>query len=218
MPAHHTKIIVDEKVLLRQRVLVFLLTNGFLLLDSNMDISKEEYDYVLVRDGVAANQKLDNLNHGIDSIDALARDLGKYCNSLGRIKLDCNWNYLGQNQEREEYIRYLTTVFWQNQTEERLQELYNYSELVEFPHKIINYPNIIENIKIPADFFSQKTNDFVIKISDILSKWSLNPYLILVPEANFQWSISISGEKIVYGYTNKKENGDIWQKYFFKLF
>ncbi|NJL96669.1 hypothetical protein HC766_01995 [Candidatus Gracilibacteria bacterium] len=217
MPAHQTHLEVDERMLIRQRALVFLLSNGFLLIDNKRKLDDIGYDFVQIKDNIEAFQVLNEFADGVEFMEGMRKDLRKYSKSLGRIGLDFEWNYLGQNDERIMYIDYIERTFWCNQNNTQLQELVDFQSLVEQPWKLIRYHNLIEDFCIPADFFGSTTNGFVMKIQELLGNWRLNPFLILDTESNFQWAIHYEENMIIEGVIFKDKKSNIIHKYSFGL-
>jgi len=118
------------------------------------------------------------------------------------------WNYLGRNEEKQQYIEYLNTLFWQNQHEEALQNHPNYNQMLNNTWKIPLYANTLPfTVAHPCEFFSDKTTDFIQNLQKTMANWSINPYFLWQDEGSFQWSIQIGDLFLIQGAVWQTKDG-----------
>jgi hypothetical protein len=161
--------------------------------------------------------KIDNFQSGVDTVFELKKFLqNKFTKTIKESYF--NWNYLGQNEEREFYLNYLKDVFWENQYNENLQRMPNYKKILEKPWRIINYATDLDfEVKSQFEFFDEKTEDFMQNLQQVMKNWELNPFLINNDRGSFQWDIKIQNS---YGFEGCifSENKKLFQEIELKTF
>ncbi len=116
------------------------------------------------------------------------------------------WNYLGTSREKESFLGYLCKTFWQNQSDENLQKLENYRNILEHPWKVANYLSKLDwDVKPPVEFFADRTIDFFGNLEKQLGKWELDPYFIVNDRFTFHWQIENEERSLLGGVYSKND-------------
>lgn len=207
MPAHQEIILTEKQLLFWQGIWYFLGKKGYKIVPNSLAnfpkfLDLKEKSFVPDIPGFCV-QRINNLPESFEFLKELQQQI-KY---LVKEDINFEWNYLGKNDEKQQYLDYLEKLFWQNQTNNQLKKLENFQEILENPYKILNYSSIIEiDAKLPFDFFGEKTAIFLESLSKNLENWELTPNLIHNPKGSFQIKIDCDKHFLIQGYIYNQDN------------
>lgn len=136
--------------------------------------------------------------------------------NLNENKLKLEWNYLGNSVDRENYLLEVSKFFWQNQNEEVILGHSQFINWMEEPWQIINFAEDFAedfsedfannfaggnglNFPLAANYFSSNSLNLFDTLEKNLELGIFQPYLIISPQASFQFKISLQGKIVLSG-------------------
>lgn len=216
MPAHRKHFENNAAFQASQRTLQYFINNNFWLFVENQfahkDIEIQPKYIIASQKHFATKQIISSLEEGFDFITSLISKLNSTLKitTSEEIILQGEWNYLGQNHEREAYLQTIKDLFWIHQDKEELQNHSKFQEMMEHPWKLVTYGTDFDfALPNPSDYFEESTIQFVEKILHRLSNWEINPFLITNSESNFHWNIKLNHQTLIEGNITKSEEGEL---------
>ncbi len=216
MPAHRKHFEDNARFQAIQRTLQFFINHNFVLFLENQYATKDISDlpkYIIAKqDKFTTLQTINNLEEGFDFITTLLSKLNSTLklSTTETVKLQGEWNYLGQTQEREEYIQKINDLFWVHQDNENIQNHPKFQEMMESPWKLITHSTDFGfSLPNPSDSFEDSTIQFVEKIMLKLNNWEINPFLITNETSNFHWNIQLNNQSLIEGTFTKSDDGEL---------
>ena len=114
-------------------------------------------------------------------------------------KLVPEWNYLGKTEEKNRYLNYVNQIFWQYQTDWLEHATTNLADLLENSWRLLELNHGLP-ISPAISFLSDKSQTFLKQITNQLTQWEFNNYLINDAEGNFHWRIEIDKQIRLLGW------------------
>jgi hypothetical protein len=213
MPAHRKHFECTSTFLTKQQMVRFFLQNDFLLF---FDTQYKSSEIQGLSKRISTNTEIYRCYHELSSLQeafsfaiGLFTELKQYLSkNYPSDKISAEWNYLGQNDEREFYLSKVEEMFWMMQDKDSLQNHSNLAEMTESPWKLARYiPDLDFSIPSAADYFTSDTISFVDKMMNTLTDWELNPYFLANNTSNFHWNFTLNNISIISGTITKTEKG-----------
>ncbi len=214
MPAHKNKQISFD-LAFWQQIWLFFIELNFQILPPELAEYKEFLSaryFILSTTQGRVFVKSDTLENSLEVTTKLWQKIKKMA------KKDClaEWNYIGNKNEKNRYLKYLDYFFWINQNEEQIINREDYSECIAQTFKICKcIQDLNLEIRPAIDFMSPKSQEFLLKLQSILPDWELNNYLINDSEGNFHWQILANSSFLFEGWIFKSGKNFV-QKIVFK--
>lgn len=205
MPAHTPKNQNPEIISALQIFWRYFITKDFKLYPTSHSLPTRPNlpeSYLLLQPQILAYEPLTDLKQAIQTMEGL------YATAIKTDpKLTAQWSYLGQNNERSSYIKYIDEFFWQHQHLESLLLHPDYNQMLESPWKILTYANDLDlSPRIPTDFFNPQSLEFTEQLHKALSNWEFQPFLLLNPTGSLQWRIFYQNILLLDGCIYKQQN------------
>jgi hypothetical protein len=208
MPAHQAKTDAEKVIHFWQPLWRFLASQNFVVLPAGFEadqLAESSWFQPTTQGGmVQAEAK------SFESALQLAMNLKQILKREGRAVL-AEWNYLGNFQEKEKYLAYLSRYFWEHQNEESLISKPDYAILIADNFRICKYaedPDI--QLRPPVEFMSERSREFLLKLESSLSQWDLNSFLLNDGWGNFHWTMLASQAYLLEGSIAK--NADCFKQ------
>ncbi len=204
MPVHQNPPASLSQILFWQPLYRFLSTRQFVICPFELPM-ETSLDKVLTftKKGGRIREVCGSLEQALDLALKIRRALLESSDeSIGE------WNYLGNSQEKEAYLRYLDQFFWRHQNQESLVARPDYPELIAETFKISKCVSDLDlDLLAAIEKMSDKSREFLTRLEGSLKGWELNPYLINDSLGNFHWSLLVGGEYLLEGSICKEPQG-----------
>ncbi len=206
MPAHKPTSVNLEPVFFWQPHWKFLLDIGFVLLPSELDdshLTVNEVNYFCQSsDGGKVVQICSKLEEALGLASGLVNK-NKKPNTIS-----VEWNYLGNNQEKNRYLEYLNRQFWLNQSEESLIARSDYGLLIAENFRIGKVlVGLGYQVCSPVELMSERSLRFLLQLDNTLRDWILDPFLVNDAKGNFHWRVVFKGGYFASGSISKDADG-----------
>lgn len=188
MPAHTKKANIAKDIILWQKFWNYFLNLSTPLFPSKKSIPNEYTgDYLVLSPYTSISKSIPSLKHFVSIILDIQLLLSQHTST----PIQSQWNYLGLNNERSNFINYISNLFWTHQSE--FSSYSEYNSYVQSPWLCLNLLPLIGTIshKIPSDGFSKKSLEFVTTLSGELVSFEFNPYLIFCDNAGLQVCLTL---------------------------
>jgi hypothetical protein len=125
----------------------------------------------------------------------------KKLSTQDKLETSYKFNYLGPNQVRDKYLAYLEEFFWKHQDSTDILEIPNQSQVLEDTAHILPLATQFKQleIRLPSDFFDEKTNQNLLNLSQTFEGWEFDPYYLANRQGNIQWQIQIKSKLDIRG-------------------